>query len=150
MKKKGKEHLPFPKRFVTLCDQTTNCKPMDKGTTNSGLPVFGEIIKLLDKQRINTLADKMKANRYTKRLDAYQHLVIMLYAQLGQFESLRDIELGFLCAASRRKRGDRFLFHFNRYIRLFPIPVNLSNCRREALRLFNSINTDLFISSGNC
>ena len=64
---------------------------MDKGTTNSGLPVFGEIIKLLDKQRINTLADKMKANRYTKRLDAYQHLVIMLYAQLGQFESLRDI-----------------------------------------------------------
>lgn len=43
---------------------------MDKGTTNSGLPVFGEIIKLLDKQRINTLADKMKANRYTKRLDA--------------------------------------------------------------------------------
>ena len=43
----------------------------------------------------------MKANRYTKRLDAYQHLIIMLYAQLGQFESLRDIELGFLCAASR-------------------------------------------------
>ena len=42
---------------------------MDKGTTNSGLPVFGEIIKLLDKQKINTLADKMKANRYTKRLD---------------------------------------------------------------------------------
>ena len=75
---------------------------MDKGTTNSGLPVFGEIIKLLDKQRINTLADKMKANRYTKRLDAYQHLVIMLYAQLGQFESLRDIELGFLCESSRR------------------------------------------------
>ena len=74
---------------------------MDKGTTNSGLRVFGEIKKLLDKQRINTLADKMKANRYTKRLDAYQHLVIMLYAQLGQFESLRDIELGFLCAASR-------------------------------------------------
>ena len=34
---------------------------MDKGTTNSGLPVFGEIIKLLDKQRINTLADKMNS-----------------------------------------------------------------------------------------
>lgn len=75
--------------------------PWTNGTTNSGLPVFGEIIKLLDKQRINTLAEKMKANRYTKRLDAYQHLVIMLYAQFGQFESLRDIELGFMCAASR-------------------------------------------------
>lgn len=28
----------------------------------------------------------MKANRYTKRLDTYQHLIIMLYAQLGQFK----------------------------------------------------------------
>ena len=37
---------------------------MDKGTTNSGLPVFGETIKLLDKQRINTLADKMKTLFY--------------------------------------------------------------------------------------
>ena len=74
---------------------------MDKGTTNFGIPVFGEIVKLLDKQRINTLAEEMKANRYTKRLDAYQHLVIMLYAQLGQFDSLREIELGFLSAASR-------------------------------------------------
>lgn len=74
---------------------------MDKGTTNSGIPVFGEIVKMLDKQKINTLAAEMNANRYTKRLDAYQHLVIMLYAQLGRFESLRDLELGFLSAASR-------------------------------------------------
>ena len=74
---------------------------MDKGTTNSGIPMFGEIVKMLDKQKINTLAAEMNANRYTKRLDAYQHLVIMLYAQLGHFESLRDLELGFLSAASR-------------------------------------------------
>ena len=74
---------------------------MDKGTTNSGIPVFGELIKLLDKQEINSLAEGMKANKYTKRLDAYQHLIIMLYAQLGRFDSLRDLELGFLSAASR-------------------------------------------------
>ncbi len=74
---------------------------MDKGTTNSGIPVFGEIIKLLDKQKINTIAEEMKANKYTKRLDAYQHLAIMLYAQYGQFDSLREVELGFLTAASR-------------------------------------------------
>ena len=58
-------------------------------------------VKLLDKQEIKTIAEKMNVNRYTKRLDAYQHLVIMLYAQLGQFDSLREVELGFLCAASR-------------------------------------------------
>ena len=78
-----------------------NFQTMDKGTANSGIPVFGELIKLLDKQEINSLAEGMKANKYTKRLDAYQHLIIMLYAQLGRFDSLRDLELGFLSAASR-------------------------------------------------
>lgn len=74
---------------------------MDKDTKNSGIPVFAEVIKLLDKQKINKIADIHKANRYTKRLDAYQHLVIMLYAGLGQFETLRDLELGFYSSATR-------------------------------------------------
>jgi len=56
---------------------------------------------LLDRHTVNALAKTMKANRYVKRLDAYQHLVIMLYAQIGQFTSLRDVELAFLSAASR-------------------------------------------------
>lgn len=69
---------------------------MDKVTTNSGIPVFGEVIKLLNKQEITKIAEKTGANRYSKRLDAYQHLVILLYAVIGQLESLRDIELAFL------------------------------------------------------
>ena len=72
---------------------------MGKVTTNSGIPVFGEIVKLIDKQEVGKVAEKLKANRYTKRLDAYQHLIIMLYAVLGQFNSLRDIELGFYSSA---------------------------------------------------
>lgn len=55
---------------------------MGKGTTNSGLPVFGEVVKMIDKQKVNEQALEHKANRYTKRLDAYQHLVIMLYSVL--------------------------------------------------------------------
>ena len=74
---------------------------MDKGTTNCGIPVFGEIVKMLDRAKINSLAESMKANRYTKKLDAYQHIVIMLYATLGHYESLREVEIGFLAAASR-------------------------------------------------
>ncbi|MES5168855.1 IS4 family transposase [Prevotella melaninogenica] len=74
---------------------------MDKGTTNSGIPVFGEVVKLLDRQAINQTATKFKANRYTKRLDGYQHLVIMLYSVLGQFNSLRELELGFYSSATR-------------------------------------------------
>lgn len=31
---------------------------MDKVTTNSGIPVFGEVIKLLNKQEITKIAEK--------------------------------------------------------------------------------------------
>lgn len=74
---------------------------MGKDSTNSGMPVFGEVIKLLDKQEINKIAEELKSDKYTKRLDSYQHLVIMLYAVFGQFNSLRELELGFLSSATR-------------------------------------------------
>ena len=69
---------------------------MDKGTTNSGIPVFGEVVKMLDKEEIMQIAVKLQADRYTKRLDSYQHLIIMLFATLGEFVSLRELELGFI------------------------------------------------------
>jgi len=74
---------------------------MGKDSTNSGIPVFGELLNLLDKQEINKIAEELKSDKYTKRLDSYQHLVIMLYAVFGQFNSLREVELGFLSSATR-------------------------------------------------
>lgn len=74
---------------------------MGKDSTNSGMPVFRELIKLLDKQKINTIAKEMESDEYTKRLNSYQHLVIMLYSVFGQFNSLRELELGFLSSATR-------------------------------------------------
>ena len=74
---------------------------MDKGTTNSGIPVFGEVVKMLDKEEIMRIAVILQVDRYTKRLDSYQHLIIMLFATLGEFVSLRELELGFIAAASR-------------------------------------------------
>jgi len=74
---------------------------MGKDSNNSGIPVFGEVIKLLNRQEINTIAEELATDKYTKRLDSYQHLVIMLYSVLGQFNSLREVELGFLSSATR-------------------------------------------------
>ena len=86
--------------YGSLSTKIINYKSMDKVTTNSGIPVLGRIIKLLDKQEINKIASKTNANRYSKRLDAYQHLVILLYAVIGQFQTLRDVELAFLPIAN--------------------------------------------------
>lgn len=74
---------------------------MGKDSKKSGIPVFGEVINLLNKQEINKIAEELKSDKYTKRLDSYQHLVIMLYAAFGQFNSLRELELGFLSSATR-------------------------------------------------
>lgn len=63
---------------------------MGKDSTNSGIPVFGELLNLLDRQEINKIAEELKSDKYTKRLNSYQHLVIMLYAVFGQFNSLRE------------------------------------------------------------
>ena len=93
--------MPIPESFVILCRQTKNSQTMDKGTTNSGIPVFGRIVKMIDKDDVMRIAAKLEVDRYTKRLNGYQHLLIMLFAALGDFVSLRELELGFMAAASR-------------------------------------------------
>jgi len=74
---------------------------MGKGTNFSGQPVLSQLIKLMDRSKINTLASKSGANHYTKHLDGYSHLVVMLYAVLSNLRSLREVCLGFAANATR-------------------------------------------------
>ena len=74
---------------------------MGKGTNFSGQPVLSQLIKLMDRSKINILASKSGANYYTKHLDGYSHLVVMLYAVLSNLRSLRETCLGFAANATR-------------------------------------------------
>ena len=74
---------------------------MGKGTNFSGQPVLSQLIKLMDRQNINTLASKTGSDRYVKYLDGYSHLVVMLYAVLCNLRSLREVCLGFEANATR-------------------------------------------------
>ncbi len=74
---------------------------MGKGTNFSGQPVLSLLIKLMDRQNINTLASKTGSDRYVKYLDGYSHLVVMLYAVLCNLRSLREVCLGFEANATR-------------------------------------------------
>ena len=57
--KKGKNLLAIPQRFcLFVATKLKNYKIMDKVTTNSGIPVFGEVIKLLNKQEITKIYSK--------------------------------------------------------------------------------------------
>ena len=74
---------------------------MGKGTNFSGQPVLSQLIKLMDRQKINTLASKTGSDRYVKHLDGYSHLGVMLYAVLCNLRSLREVCLGFEANATR-------------------------------------------------
>ena len=74
---------------------------MGKGTNFSGQPVLSQLIKLMDRSKNNTLASKSGANYYTRHLDGYSHLVVMLYAVLSNPRSLRETCLGFAANATR-------------------------------------------------
>ena len=64
---------------------------MNKGKHFNGQPMYGQLISLLDKHEILKFSREKKGERYVKRFDAYQHLVVMLYAVIKRFDSLREI-----------------------------------------------------------
>ena len=64
---------------------------MNKGTHFIGQPMYGQLIKLLSKEEFLKFSREHNGERYVKHFDAYQHLVIMLYAVIKRFDSLREI-----------------------------------------------------------
>ena len=53
--------------------------------------VFAQLLKVLPFDHFEHLVDKYHANRYSKTLSAWAHLVCMVYAQLTRREGLRDL-----------------------------------------------------------
>ena len=68
---------------------------MGKSTHFTGQPVYNQVIKLLDKQKIKQISlETPRSEAYVKRLDGWTHLVIMLFGILKHFDSLREVEIG--------------------------------------------------------
>ena len=74
---------------------------MSKSTNFTGQPIFGQIIKFLDRQRINTIARKKGSDRYTKKLTTYKHLIVMMFVSLNGYQSIREVITGFLANAHK-------------------------------------------------
>ena len=65
---------------------------MGKGTHFFGQPVYGQLIKSLDRDKIIEMSRKNNGERYVKSFDGYTHLPTMLFAVIMRFDSLREIE----------------------------------------------------------
>ena len=57
-------------------------------------PVYSQVLKLLDKEKILQISRETKGSEaYVKRFDGYQHLVVMLFGILKLFDSQRELEI---------------------------------------------------------
>ena len=74
---------------------------MGKSTHFIGQPLLRQIINFLDKDKVLRLSRKHGGERYVKRFDGWQHLVVMLYAVIMRFDSLREIVIATLAEARK-------------------------------------------------
>ena len=69
-----------------------NSDNMGKSTHFFGQPVYGQLIKSLDHDKIVEISRRNGGERYVKTFDGFTHLLTMLYAVIMRFDSLREIE----------------------------------------------------------
>ena len=65
---------------------------MSKSSNFFGQPIYGQLIKSLDREKIVEISRKHGGGKYVKSFDGYTHLPTMLYAVIQRFDSLREIE----------------------------------------------------------
>ena len=63
---------------------------MGKDTNFFGQPVYGQLIKSLNRDKILEISKKHGGERYVKSFDAVNHLLTMLFAIIMRFDSLRE------------------------------------------------------------
>lgn len=57
--------------------------------------IFGSLLKPIDRRRFQAIVDRHDGDAYDKSFRSWDHLVALIYAQLGHVGSLRGLELSF-------------------------------------------------------
>ena len=58
---------------------------------NQGQYVFSQLVSHLDRNHFNYLARKYGGNKYVKHFSCWNQLLAMMFGQLSNRESLRDV-----------------------------------------------------------
>ena len=74
---------------------------MGKSTHFFGQPMYNQLLKLLDKSEVLKISRENGGERYTKRFNGWVHLVVMLYAVIKRFDSLREITTSLLADTNK-------------------------------------------------
>lgn len=64
---------------------------MGKSTHFFGEPILSQLLNYLDKEKILEISRENGGEQYVKKFNGWCHLVVMLYAIISRFDSLREI-----------------------------------------------------------
>lgn len=109
---------------------------MGKSTHFIGQPMYNQVLKLLDKSKILRISREKGGERYTKRFNGWTHLVVMLYAVIKRFDSLREITTSLLADTNK-------LAHIGILFKISRSTLADANMRRPHA-IFEAIYRDLY------
>ena len=109
---------------------------MGKSTHFIGQPLYSQVINLLDKAKILHISREHGGEHYTKRFNAWIHLIVMLYAVIKRFDSLREITTSLLADTNK-------LAHIGITFKIGRSTLADANKRRSEV-IFETIYRDLY------
>lgn len=109
---------------------------MGKSTHFIGQPLYSQVINLLDKAKILHISREQGGEHYTKRFNAWIHLIVMLYAVIKRFDSLREITTSLLADTNK-------LAHIGITFKIGRSTLADANKRRSEV-IFETIYRDLY------
>ena len=113
---------------------------MSKSSNFFGQPIYGQLIKSLNRDKIVEISRKHGGEKYVKSFDGYTHLLTMLYAVIQRFDSLREIETSM--TAEVRKTAPC------RYKQCAPRRSTLSDANaRRSEKFFEEVYRDLYAAN---
>ena len=112
---------------------------MSKSRNFFGQPIYGQLVKSLNRDKLIEISRKHGGEKYVKSFDGHTHLLTMLYAVIQRFDSLREIETSM--TAEVRK-----LHHVG--IDNVPKRSTLSDANaRRSEKFFEEVYRDLYASN---
>src|SRR6201986_3405222 len=74
---------------------------MSKNTFFTGQPVLNQLLNLIDRNAVRSLARAGQHDRYYRYFDTYTHLVTMLYCTLNKCTSSREVVSGMKACSNK-------------------------------------------------
>ncbi len=109
---------------------------MGKSTNFSGQPILNQLLFFMDKSAVRKIAHQHNAEHYVKKFSTYHHVVVMLFAVIEGYHSLREVVLGLYSNAHK-------LAHLGLHYLVKRSTLSESNSRRRSV-VFEEIYMDVY------